>query len=112
MTGFETFDIRSWMTDGLTRHLSGDGKSTAPKRPRANGLVVGVSMLAAMVAANDMTLPAASAAQTEFISPDYFAAEPSNLIDHPRKYWASLSREVSTWQVAEEYTGEDPPTLF
>jgi len=113
MTGFETFDVKAWLVDGFTKHV-GDGtqKKFGTKRKNSRKLVVGISILAAMASVNDVTVPVASAAQTDFGWPQQSIAESPDVVQKPEKYWPELVRVISTWEDVDETDTEDIPTIL
>ena len=113
MIGFEKFDIKAWLVDGFTRHIDGDAiQQSGRKRQQIPKLVVGISILAAMASVNEITVPAASAAQTEIIWPRQSVSGHNDWIAQPDKFWPALMQEISSWDDVEEHDSEDFPTIF
>ena len=113
MSGFETFDVKAWIIDGFTIHVDGDtGQQSKRKRQRAPRLVIGVSVLAALVSVHEVAVPATSVAQTEIIWPRQSVGGHNDWIAQPDKFWPDLLREISTWDDLKEHDTEDPPTIL
>ena len=113
MSGFENFDIKAWIVDGFTRHVDRDAKQqSGRKRQQVPKLVVGITVLAAVVSLNDVTVPVTSAAQTEIVWPRQSFDQQNDWIAQPDMFWPDLMRKISTWDDVEEDDSEDPPTIL
>ena len=113
MTGFETFDINAWLVDGFTKHVDADTKKQfGVRRKNPSKLVVGISLLAAVASINSVTVPVATAAQTELVWPQQTLVESDDLISEPEKYWPELVQVISKWEVVEEKASEPIPTIL
>lgn len=113
MSGFENFDLRTWIVDGLTRHIqqvSGRRSEKGHRGPsRVSSLVAAfaVSALMASVTVGSMlqTPPIVSAPQV-----DHRAAPSLDLISgSPALFWAGVRQEVQSWKPIENALFVDAP---
>ena len=114
MKGFESFDLRTWLTDGFTHHVAGEGVTPSHKpRSSRRKTIVAFSLVAAAAFVNQIPAPAA-AAQTSYAWPQQPLATSfdRDSIASPEQYWPSIIREIADWEDVEESPLEDPPTLL
>jgi hypothetical protein len=113
MIGFENYDLRAWLVEGLTRHVT-PRKAHHRQRVRRSG-VQAPAIAAATVAAiiggvgatsMQLTMPNMNSAGTREVvfehAPDLQATE----------YWKNLREEVRGWKTLEENDAIDPPELI
>jgi hypothetical protein len=117
MNGYEYFDLRTWLVDGLlTRHLK---VTTSKRRGSAGGEVrgpgrVGLSVSAFAVSTLLSTVSLESLMQTPSIVPSaIFDAQavrtPDEISGSPAAYWAAVSAEINSWEPIKAVSLADVP---
>jgi hypothetical protein len=115
MNGYEYFDLRTWLVDGLlTRHI----KVTAPKRSAGGGARgpsrVGLSMSAFAVSTLLATVTLESLLQTPTIVPSAMSVTqpvrtPDDISGSPAAFWSQVSAEIKSWEPINAVSLADVP---
>lgn len=116
MTGFESFDVRAWLVDGLTKHVSATAKRSQQARQASFRSRVIVPVILAGMAVSTMP-PATACGSTgvRWISSE-FSAEPPvaqhRAVGDAAQYWTARIAEVRSWRVLQESDHAEPPELY
>ena len=112
MIGFENFDVRSWVDQGLTVWVQTDKPLNAPvprRKPWRTTLVAPVAAVSMALAMFPLGASAA-ALQINVPAPVNSAVAPDELVSS--SYLQEVAKAMSSWQMVTEAAVELPDPIF
>jgi hypothetical protein len=117
MTGFESFDVRVWVVDGLVLRISRKAQPSpnTPRRAHAPAFVRWTAPLAAAVAGFSLVASSALAARQAIVTAPLTvsnegreASDSDRVPGDPHKFWSGTVVEISTWRKLPELDTDEP----
>ena len=116
MDAFESFDIRAWSTDGLTKHLKSAWNAGKPRRVR---VATNIRLAVASVAAATVITFATPWPSMQTQSPLAETAMSLQLIQSadtisgpPADYWSRIAADMHSWKPIDNPQVPDLPPFI